>query len=205
MYVTVALGKHGLYVTVALLKSVYVTVMGIQPRSCHLDPCDGNVFRRLDTGHPTRSMTMSDKILPRPDLIRRVPPGFGWVDHRFVREGHIRGLSRESLALYLFLVTVANADGISWYSEEKLCLLAGLDAESLSSARRELSSLSLLAYSRPVYQVLELPCRPRQDGVAAVLPVRDGDVLRDASFSRRLDGTHSIGDILALMAKGGAQ
>lgn len=147
---------------------------------------------------------MSDKIIPRPELIRHVPQGFGWVDHRFVREGHIRCLSRESLALYLFLVTVANADGISWYSEEKLCLLAGLDAGSLSSARRELSSLMLLAYSRPVYQVLELPSRPRQDGAAAASPVRDGDALRHAGFSRRLEGTYGIGDILALMAKGDA-
>ena len=141
---------------------------------------------------------MSDKTIPRPDRIRHVPAGFGWVDHRFVRDGHIRGLSREALALYLFLVTVANEDGISWYSEEKLCLLTGLESGDLSSARRELSSLSLLAYSRPVYQVLELPRRP----VPAAARTASSD---DDALSRRCGGIRSIGDIFAMMAEGGTK
>lgn len=141
---------------------------------------------------------MSEKTIPWPDRIRHVPAGFGWVDHRFVRDGHIRGLSREALALYLFLVTVANEDGISWYSEEKLCLLTGLESGDLSSARRELSSLSLLAYSRPVYQVLELPQRPVP--AAARTAPSDDDVL-----SRRCGGIRSIGDIFAMMAEGGTK
>lgn len=141
---------------------------------------------------------MSDKTIPRPDRIRHVPSGFGWVDHRFVRDGHIRGLSREALALYLFLVTVANEDGISWYSEEKLCLLTGLESADLSSARRELSSLSLLTYSRPVYQILELPQRPTP--TVARTASSDDDVL-----SRRCGGIRSIGDIFAMMAEGGTK
>jgi len=141
---------------------------------------------------------MSDKTIPRPDRIRHVPAGFGWVDHRFVRDGHIRGLSREALALYLFLVTVANEDGISWYSEEKLCLLTGLESADLSSARRELSSLSLLTYSRPVYQILELPQRPAPTVTRTASS--DDDVL-----SRRCGGIRSIGDIFAMMAEGGTK
>ena len=141
---------------------------------------------------------MSDKTIPRPARIRHVPAGFGWGDHRFVRDGHIRGLSRGGLALYLFLVTVANEDGISWYSEEKLCLLTGLESGDLSSARRELSSLSLLAYSRPVYQVLELPQRPAP--TVGRTASNDDDVL-----SRRCGGIRSIGDIFAMMAEGGAK
>ncbi|NLA81030.1 MAG: hypothetical protein GX853_09885 [Chloroflexi bacterium] len=167
---------------------------------------------------------MTSKILPRPDMIRRVPRGFGWIDHRFVREGHIRGLSRESLTLYLFLVTVANEAGISWYSEERLRQLTGLDSGSLSSARRELSSFSLVAYDRPVYQVLELPrCprSPRLSGAEAAVPVQNDDVAKnDASgrvddlnrgesligeenCSRRLEGTYGISEIFSLLAKGG--
>lgn len=142
---------------------------------------------------------MSDKTIPRPDRIRHVPAGFGWVDHRFVRDGHIRGLSREALALYLFLVTVANEDGISWYSEEKLCLLTGLESADLSSARRELSSLSLLAYGRPVYQVLELPQRLAPPTVARTV-FSDDDAL-----PKRCGGIRSIGDIFAMMAEGGTK
>lgn len=142
---------------------------------------------------------MSDKTIPRPDRIRHVPAGFGWVDHRFVRDGHIRGLSREALALYLFLVTVANEDGISWYSEEKLCLLTGLESADLSTARRELSSLSLLAYSRPVYQVLELPQRSAPPTVARTAS-SDDDAL-----SKRCGGIRSISDILDMMTEGGTK
>ena len=34
-----------------------------------------------------------------PKLRRRIPPQFSWVDHRLVRDGHIRGRSAEALAL----------------------------------------------------------------------------------------------------------
>lgn len=74
---------------------------------------------------------MSDKMIPRPERLRRAPSGFGWVDHRFVRHGYSARLGSGSLALYLFMVTVANEDGLSWYSSEKLCPLTGLDDSGL--------------------------------------------------------------------------
>src|SRR5256885_11054040 len=42
--------------------------------------------------------------------LRRVPRQFSWVDQRLVREHVIDRLSHEACALYLFLVTVADAD-----------------------------------------------------------------------------------------------
>ena len=41
--------------------------------------------------------------------LRRVPRQFSWVDQRLVREHVIDRLSHEACALYLFLVTVADA------------------------------------------------------------------------------------------------
>ena len=49
--------------------------------------------------------------------LRQVPRQFSWVDQRLVREHYIDQLSPEACALYLFLVTVADAQGLSFYSE----------------------------------------------------------------------------------------
>src|SRR5437660_6442778 len=52
--------------------------------------------------------------------LRKVPSQFSWVDQRLVRERYIDQLSPEACALYLFLVTVADAQGLSYYAERSL-------------------------------------------------------------------------------------
>ena len=100
---------------------------------------------------------MIRNAVPVPSRRRDIPEGFGWVDHRLAREGYFRGMSSESLALYLFLVTVANADGVSWFSEQRLCRELGLSYNALAVARKELIDTGLVTYSKPHYQVLDLP------------------------------------------------
>ena len=100
-----------------------------------------------------------------PQRRRSIPPQFSWVDHRLVREGHVQGRSPSALALYLFLVTVADAEGLSWYSEAALCRLLSWSGSELRSAREELLQAELIAYRTPLYQVLDLspvpaPCAP---------------------------------------------
>ena len=41
-----------------------------------------------------------------PQRRRRIPAQFSWVDHRLVREGHIRGHSAEALALFFCALAV---------------------------------------------------------------------------------------------------
>ena len=53
--------------------------------------------------------------------LRTVPHHFSWLDQRLVRERYIDLLSHEACALYLFLVTVADAQGLSFYSDRSLC------------------------------------------------------------------------------------
>jgi hypothetical protein len=100
----------------------------------------------------------------RPDRIRRLPSpggiGFSWTDRRLVREGHLARLSPEAATLYLFLVTVADKDGVSYYGEAKVALLTGLDRGLVFEFVRELVRADLVAYRHPVYQVLSLPDRP---------------------------------------------
>ena len=98
-----------------------------------------------------------------PERLRRVPDQFSWIDHRLVRDRHIAGRSAGALSLYLFLVTVADGQGLSYYSDPSICRLLPLDAGDLARARQELIAAKLIAYQRPLYQVLSLdpPASPR--------------------------------------------
>jgi hypothetical protein len=107
---------------------------------------------------------MTKKRIICPERLRRVPQQFSWVDHRLVRDGHITGLSHEALSLYLLLVTVADADGLSYYSDEAVCRLLCMESAVLCRVRRELKDVELIAYKRPLYQVLSL------DGPVESLP-----------------------------------
>lgn len=85
-----------------------------------------------------------------------MPRQFSWIDHRLVREGHIKGQSPGALALYLFLCTVADEQGLSYYSGERIGELLGFTGTELREARGELEAAGLVAYRRPFYQVLSL-------------------------------------------------
>ena len=88
--------------------------------------------------------------------LRRVPSQFSWVDQRLVREHVIDHLSHEACALYLFLVTVADAQGLSFYADRSLCQRLSMSPPVLHQARQALITLGLVAYRRPLYQVLAL-------------------------------------------------
>ena len=119
-----------------------------------------------------------------PQRRRRIPEQFSWVDHRLVRDGHIQGRSAPALALYLFLVTVADADGLSWYSEAALRRHLSWSGSQLQSARAELERAALIAYRRPLYQVLDLSStaltfeRSRGSRPCSAEPVSAGEILQ---------------------------
>ena len=128
-----------------------------------------------------------EPILPQRQ--RHIPPHFSWIDHRLVRDGHVRGRSATALALYLFLVTVSDAEGLSWYSDGGLCQQLAWGEAQLQQARAELQQVGLIAYRKPLVQVLDLALAPTP------LPSR----------SRRADGeAAAVGDILKRLT-GGAQ
>ena len=99
-------------------------------------------------------MTRKFPILP--DRIRTVPEQFSWVDHRLVRDRYIERLTHQAATLYLFLVTVADSQGLSFYSEASLCERLAMSETTLDAARRELRRTGLVAYKKPLYQVLPL-------------------------------------------------
>ena len=101
------------------------------------------------------------KRLLVPSRVRRVPRQFSWVDQRLVRDRHITHCDPETLALYLFLVTVADARGLSFYADTSVGRMLSLPLARLQAARATLIRAGLIAYEAPLYQVLALePSRP---------------------------------------------
>lgn len=91
-----------------------------------------------------------------PERIRRVPGQFSWVDHCLVRDGHIDLCSHASAALYLFLITVSDASGLSYYSDRSVMKRLNMNETVLEQSRAQLMHLDLIAYKKPIYQVLPL-------------------------------------------------
>lgn len=133
---------------------------------------------------------MIQKRLLRPERVRQVPPSFNWVDHRLVRDHYLERCDCTALALYLFLVVVSDAQGLSYYSEASLCRQLKLDPLQLSAARVALEKADLIAYRKPLYQVLSL--NPTAPPPAVPAEQRSGQSL-------------SVADILKRLAQGAAQ
>jgi hypothetical protein len=117
--------------------------------------------------------------------LRTVPHQFNWVDQRRVRERSIDQRSHEACALYLFLVTVADAQGLSFYSDRSLCARLAMTLAVLGQARQALVACALVAYQHPLYQVLALDATPREaPPSAAPVAAEDEPVDLKAVFAR---------------------
>ena len=55
-----------------------------------------------------------------PERVRNTPEQFSWVDQALVQHHLIDRCSSHSAALYLFLVTVADCEGLSYYASATL-------------------------------------------------------------------------------------
>src|SRR5882757_9140996 len=111
---------------------------------------------------------MAVKRVLRAERLRRIPTQFSWIDQRLVRDRHLERCGLDAIGLYLVLVTVADAQGLSYYGEASLERLLSMPAPRLATARAELIRLDLIAYQRPLYQVLALDTAattPRVTGV----------------------------------------
>ena len=133
---------------------------------------------------------MISKYLLRPQRRRHIPPSFSWVDHRLVRQDYLSRADHSAWALYLFLVTVADVQGLSYYSDAAIGRHLKMDPVRLAAARQQLVQAELLAYRKPLYQVLALPDAPQAS--ATPRPPRSGQA-------------QSVADILRRVVEGGVQ
>ena len=97
------------------------------------------------------------KQVLRPERLRQVPEQFSWVDQALVQQHLIDRCDARAAALYLFLITVSDAQGLSYYGAATLARRLHLGDEEFTAARQQLIELELIAYQAPLYQVLALP------------------------------------------------
>jgi len=113
------------------------------------------------------------KQVLRPERLRLVPEQFSWVDQALVQHGLIDRMEPRAAALYLFLVTVADAQGLSYYGHATLARRLHLSETELIAVRSELIALDLIAYQAPLYQVLSLgDASPRRAPGASTTPTQ---------------------------------
>ena len=115
--------------------------------------------------------------------IRKVPGHFSWIDHRLVQHRHIERCSHAAATLYLFLVTVGDAKGLSYYGDKSIIKYLSMDQSTLQEARVNLIRIGLIAWQKPLYQVLSLD-RPEREKPAPRStmdhPLSLGDILKNA-------------------------
>ena len=135
---------------------------------------------------------MMEKIIVRPDRIRKITGTFGFIEHRFIREGFFYSLTHHELVLYFFLVLVADRDGLSFYGHDKICTLLRIDLEEFIQARDRLIYKDLIAFDGRTFQVLSLPQHGPQP-----TPLNERDAMEEKDpatihrlILRSMGGTH---------------
>jgi len=115
---------------------------------------------------PERRKAMIQKKLLLPERVRKIEGSFAFIEHRFLRAGFWQQLRAHQRLLYLLLVLVADCQGLSYYSYDKLCSLLELTLDDYIEARDALIDHDLLAFDGTLFQVLSLPSEPRGRVVA---------------------------------------
>jgi len=103
-------------------------------------------------------------VVPSPERIRRIRGSFAWLDHRLLREGHLDRLSLVDIAVYLYLVLVADRNGVSFYRKDVISKRLGIDWSQFEESKARLLERGLIAF-RPFaprdvdgfYQILDVP------------------------------------------------
>lgn len=92
--------------------------------------------------------------------VRRLQGSFAAIEHRFLRDGFWAALNHHELLLYFFLVLVADRQGLSYYSYDKICSLLAVSVDEYIVARDGLIDQDLIAFDGLLFQVLSLPAAP---------------------------------------------
>ncbi len=106
---------------------------------------------------------MITKTVLDQDRVRKIAGSFAFVEHRFLRSGFFSVLTHHELLLYVFLVLVADRNGLSYYSYDKICILLKITLDDYIIARDGLIEKDLIAFNGHLFQVLSLPKQPPQD------------------------------------------
>ena len=84
--------------------------------------------------------------IPQPKNVRNIKGSFAWIDHRLIRNDFIKVMTHQDMVLYLFLILVADKNGISFYRKEKICEAVSLDDDQFAIAKDRLINMNLIAF-----------------------------------------------------------
>jgi len=103
---------------------------------------------------------MMEKQPLYPERRRQITGSFAFIEHRFLRDGFWSSLSQHECLLYVFLVLVADRNGLSYYGYDKICTLLRFTLDDYLVARNGLIERDLIAFDGQLFQVLALPATP---------------------------------------------
>lgn len=95
-----------------------------------------------------------------PDRVRKIDGGFSFIPHSFLTRRFFTSLNQHELLLYFLLVLVGDRQGLSYYSQDKLCTMLRMSLDEFLVARNSLIEKSLIAFDGFMFQVLSLPEKP---------------------------------------------
>ena len=101
--------------------------------------------------------------IPQPQNTRNIKGSFAWIDHRLMQNGFMEIMTHQDIALYLFLILVADKNGVSFYRKEKICEAVSLDYCQFEIAKDRLVNMKLIAFEG--YSVLS------PNGYYQILPI----------------------------------
>jgi len=115
---------------------------------------------------------MDKQVLCR-DRVRRIEGSFAFIEHRFLRDGFWSTLDQHQLLLYVFLIIVADRNGLSYYSYDKICTLLKIAVDDYIVARDALIEKDLIGFDGHLFQVLSLPDEPVDPACAPLKRKKD--------------------------------
>jgi hypothetical protein len=111
-------------------------------------------------GQKKRSQKMIEKKPLDAERVRKIAGSFAFIQHRFLRDGFWASLDHHQLLLYLFLIIVADRNGLSYYGYDKICTLLRISVDEYIVARDALIQKDLIGFDGHLFQVLSLPRQP---------------------------------------------
>jgi hypothetical protein len=109
--------------------------------------------------------------LVAPNLVRKLPNSFAWLDHQLRSRQFLLDFEPEDFALYFFLALAADPQGLScWRLDVMEKSMPAFRVPQLRQARENLVQKQLLAF-RPwtfhdpdgIYQLLPVPLKTKQN------------------------------------------
>ena len=117
---------------------------------------------------------MIEKRVLCPERVRAVNGSFGFLEHRFLRDGFWETLGHHALLFYVFLVLAGDRKGLSYYPYDKISSLLKITVDDYIDARNDLIKKDLIAFDGRLFQVLSLPKSP----IGEEHPITDMDEMK---------------------------